>query len=88
RLHAQDPLASAQETYTCHYNKGKRNVSFQVGDKVLVNPHSLELVDVKGTRRKLVQRMIGLFIVQERINLLVYRLFILDTYPMHPVITI
>ena len=28
---------------------------FGVGDKVLVNPHSLDLVDMKGTGQKLLQ---------------------------------
>ena len=57
----------------------------EVGDYALVNPHSLELVDVAGTGRKLVQRMIGPFEVIERINPMVYRLRLPDTYSMHPV---
>ena len=53
---------------------------------MLVNPHSLHLVDVKGTGKKLVQRRLGPFEVQEVINPNVYRLAIPDTYPMNPVI--
>ena len=53
-----------------------------------MNPHSLELVDVQGTGRKLVQRMLGPFPVQAQINPLVYKLALPDTYPMNPVINI
>jgi hypothetical protein len=42
-------------------------------------------VDVKGTGRKLIQRTIGPFEVLEKINPVVYRLHLPDTYPMHPV---
>ena len=57
----------------------------KVGDYALVNPHSLELVDVAGTSKKLIQRMIGPFEVVERINPMVYRLRLPDSYSMHPV---
>lgn len=52
---------------------------------MLVNPHTLKLVDVEGTGKKLVQRAIGPFEVLERINPMVYRLRLPDIYPMHPV---
>ena len=55
----------------------------KVGDYTLVNPHSLELVDVVGTSNKLIQRMIRPFEVVERINPMVYRLRLPDTYSMH-----
>jgi hypothetical protein len=57
----------------------------QPGDLALVNPHTLKLIDVKGTGRKLVQKTIGPFEVMERINPLVYRLRLPDNYPMHPI---
>lgn len=57
----------------------------QLGDLALVNPHTLKLIDVQGTGRKLVQRTIGPFEVMERINLLVYQLRLPDNYPMHPI---
>ena len=85
---AREALAMAQETAARAYNKGRRLETFKPGDAVLVNPHSLELVDVKGTGKKLVQRMLGPFTVQERINPLVYKLALPDTYPMNPVINI
>jgi hypothetical protein len=42
-------------------------------------------VEVEGTGCKLVQKTIGSFEVMEKINPLVYRLRLPDTYPMHPV---
>jgi hypothetical protein len=76
----------AQERQARAYNKGRRPVeNIEEGDYVLVNPHSLELVDVKGTGCKLIQRMIGPFEVLEKINPVVYRLRLPDTYSMHPV---
>jgi len=76
----------AQERQAKAYNKKRRPIeSIEEGDWVLVNPHSLELVEVEGTGKKLVQRTIGPFEVLEKINPLVYRLRLPDTYTMHPV---
>jgi hypothetical protein len=86
RQSAHDALALAQERQARAYNKGRRPVEeLQPGDLALVNPHTLKLVDVKGTGRKLVQKTIGPFEVMERINPLVYRLRLPDNYPMHPI---
>ena len=71
------------------YNKGRRPVEvLQKGDLALINPHTLKLVDVKGTGRKLIQRTIGPFEVLEQINPQVYRLKLPPNYPMHPVFNI
>ncbi|TFY52449.1 hypothetical protein EVJ58_g10011 [Rhodofomes roseus] len=88
RQRARDAIAIAAEEKARYYNQGRRAETFPVGSRVLVNPHSLELVDVKGTGKKLVQRMLGPFTVQEQVNPLVYRLSIPDTYPMNPVLNI
>jgi hypothetical protein len=86
RKRARDSLVLAQERQAKAYNKGRRAVQeFKPGDLALVNPHTLKLVDVEGTGRKLVQRTIGPFEVMERINPLVYRLRLPDNYPIHPV---
>lgn len=83
---ARDALVLAQERQAKAYNKSRRPVKMlEEGDLALVNPHSLELIDVKGTGRKLVQRTIGPFEAMERINPVVYRLRLPDNYPMHPV---
>lgn len=88
RRRARDAMAHAQAQMAKSYNKGRRVGQIEEGSKVLVNPHSLELVDVKGTGKKLMQRRLGPFLVQERISPVTYRLSIPDTYPMHPVINI
>ena len=54
RRRARDALAKAQAAQAVAYTKGRREEEFEEGDKVLVNPHLLELVDVEGTGRKLV----------------------------------
>jgi hypothetical protein len=48
----------------------------------------LELVDVKGKSRKLVQRKIGPFEIMEVLSPTTYRLRLPDTYLMHPVVNI
>ena len=89
RASARDALVLAQERQAKAFNKGRRPVDqIEVGDQVLINPHTLKLVDVAGTGKKLVQRTIGPFEVMERINPVVYRLRLPDTYPMHPIFNI
>jgi hypothetical protein len=89
RATARDALALAQERQAKAYNKGRRPVDIiEVSDSVLVNPHTLKLVETEGTGKKLVQRTIGPFEVLEKINPVVYRLRLPDTYPMHPVFNI
>jgi hypothetical protein len=59
-----------------------------VGDKVLVNPHSLEWVESKGDGAKLPPCWIGPFEILQIINPNVYRLRMGDNYPGSPVINI
>lgn len=88
RQMARVSISMAQEKAAKSSNKKRRPVNFPIGSLVLVNPHSLELVDVKGTGKKLMQRTLGPFRVQEQINPNVYRLSIPDTYPMNPIINV
>lgn len=68
------------------YNSKRRPVrQFREGDMVLVNPHTMKLVEIEGTGKKLVQRGIGPFEVTKVVNPMVYRLRLPSTYPMHPV---
>lgn len=70
---ARDALVLAQERQAKAYNKNRRPVeTIEIGDQVLINPHTLKLVEVEGTGKKLVQRAIGPFEVLEKINLMVY----------------
>ena len=89
RARARDALAKAQASQAKSYNKGRRTEEFEVGDEVLVNPHSLELVEAtKGTGRKLIQRRIGPFEITEKLSPTVYRLRLPASYNMHPVLNI
>ena len=83
---ARDALALAQSRQAKHYNQGCRLEEFEEGNEVLVNPHSLELEDVKGAGHKLVQRRIGPFRISEKINDSVYRIELPPEYQMHPII--
>jgi hypothetical protein len=85
---ARDTLVQAQVRQAKVYNQKRHNEEFEEGDKVLVNPHSLELVDIQGMGRKLVQRQIRPFTISEKINPVVYCLHLLPEYKMHLIINI
>lgn len=86
---AHDALTIAQERQAKAFNRHRRPVDIiEPGDLVLVNPHTLQLIEASGTGRKLVQRRIGPFEVLERINPLVYRLRLPTNYPMHPIVNL
>jgi hypothetical protein len=69
----QDAVVLAQERQAYAFNKSRCPVeSIKEGDYVLVNPHSLGLINMQGMGRKLVQHAIGPFEVIEKINLVVY----------------
>lgn len=88
RQSARRAIARAQAKQAAHYNKGRKTIDFVAGDLVLVNPHSLEWVESKGEGCKLVQRWIGPFEVQQRINENTYRLRLDAAYPGSPVFNI
>ncbi|KDN33083.1 hypothetical protein RSAG8_13827, partial [Rhizoctonia solani AG-8 WAC10335] len=89
RKQAQDALVLAQSHQQKAYNKGRTNVQFQPGDKVLINPHTLKLLkDIKGLGRKLLMRYDGPFEVMEQVSSVAYRLRLPQGYKMHPVINI
>jgi hypothetical protein len=70
------------------YDKGHRPPNLEVGDEVLINPHSLELVDIKKGSRKLIQREIGPFEIMEVISPAAFWLRLPDSYPMHNVVNL
>lgn len=88
RESARRAIARAQVKQAHSYNKGRRPVDFAPGDLVLVNPHTLEWVESRGEGAKLVQRWIGPFEVQQRINPNTYRLRLPDNYPGSPVFNV
>lgn len=80
----KNALVLAQEKQAKAFNKGRRpSPNIKVGDLVLINPFTLNLVDTKGTGKKLVQRALGLFEVLEVINPIVYCLKLPKSFPMH-----
>lgn len=86
---ARRAIAKAQDEQAQQYNKGRRLVpEFKKGDKVLVNPHSLDWVDAKGAGGKLKQRWIGPFEVTQQINPNIFCLRMSDKYPGLPVFNI
>jgi hypothetical protein len=85
---AWDSLARAQARQAKAYDSQRHEEEFEEGDEVLVNPHSLKLVKVQGTGRKLVQWRIGPFQITEKINPIVYHINIPPEYKMHPIINI
>lgn len=86
---AKRSIAKAQDEQSLQFNKGRRPVpDFKQGDKVLVNPYSLDWVDAKGTGAKLKQRWIGPFEISQKINPKVFRLHMSDKYPGFPVFNI
>ncbi len=88
RESARRAIARAQTKQAESYNKGRKALEFEVGDYVLVNPHSLEWVESSGEGKKLVQRWIGPFEVQQRINPNTYRLRLNTSYPGNPVFNV
>lgn len=88
RESARRSIARAQAKQAAWYNKGRKVVDFEPGDLVLVNPHKLEWVESTGVGKKLVQRWIGPFEVQQRINDNTYRLRLNPSYPGNPIFNI
>ena len=85
---ARDALARSLAGQARAYDQKRRPEEYEVGDEVLMNPHSLGLVDVKGSGRKLLQRRMGPFTITEKISPVVYRLRLPKEFQMHPLINI
>ena len=85
---ARDAIKRSTDRQAFQFDKGRKPPQLKVGDEVLINPHSLELVETKGKGHKLVQRKIGPFEITQVISPMAYRLRLPDTYPMHNVVNI
>ena len=85
---ARDSLAHALSKQARAYNQKCHLEEYEVGDEVLLNPHYLGLVDVKGTGHKLLQQRIGPFVITEKISPVVYHLRLPQEFQMHPLINI
>ena len=85
---ARQAIIHAQHHQACEHNKGRKPLDLKEGDKVLVNPHSLEWAEVKGEGAKLTTRWIGPFEILQKIDPNIYRLRMGDNYPGSPVINV
>ena len=64
-------------------------MEFEVGDQVLLNPHSLRLLkDVKGRGSKLLMRYDGPFEIIRKLSPVSYQLRLPQPYGIHPIINI
>ena len=80
---AHQCLKAAQECQKEYYDRRRRLVEFEVGDRVLLNTKNLSLRGMAC--RKLSPRWAGPFTVQERIGQNAYRLLLPRTLRIHPV---
>jgi deoxyuridine 5'-triphosphate nucleotidohydrolase len=88
RLDAKDALKLAQSRFENSYNKNHIPITFEPGDQVLVNIHSLELPESKGKGSKFARRFDGPFEVTERVTPVAYRIRLPHSYGIHPVLSI
>ena len=52
---AQDVIKHNADRQAYQFDKGQRAPKLNIGDEVLINPHSLKLINEKGASRKLMQ---------------------------------
>jgi hypothetical protein len=82
---ARDAIKHSADRQAYQFDKGHKAPEFEVGDEVLINPHSLELVNEKGFSHKLMQRKIGPFEIIEVISPTAYKLRLPNSYKGHNV---
>ena len=89
RNEAADSIRLAQAFQQRAYNRGRLNLEFEVGDQVLFNPHTLDLLrNVKGKGKKLLARYEGPFEIMQKISPLAYRLRMPASYGINPILNI
>lgn len=87
RQAAKDFLSLAHRHQERGYNKGKRDIEFDVGDLVLIDPHALHLLrSIPGVGRKLQMKFDGPFEIQEKLGKYTYKLKLPSSYGIHPVL--
>ena len=73
RIAAKDALCKAQVIFENSYNKTHYPISFEIGDQVMINVHSLKLPDVtQGKGVKLTRRFEGPFKVINKLSDITY----------------
>ena len=67
-----------------NYNKGRLLEEHEIGEQVLINPHSLELLQVeKASGRKLFMKYDGSFEIQQKLSPTTYWLCLPASYGIH-----
>lgn len=89
RHRAQEALTLGQHHQSKSYNDGRLVTEYAVGDHVLINPHSLQLLkSEKGRGKKLLMKYDGPFEIITKISPVAYRLRMPASYGVHPIINI
>jgi hypothetical protein len=86
---AQESILMAQNAVQNAQNKHRIPFKFEVGDKVLINPHSIKLSgDWQEKGRKLTPQYEGPFTIIEKIGPLTYRIALPLDWEIHNVLNI
>ena len=93
RLHAaiqqaKLEIADAQERQRKYADQHRRDLTFQVGDSVLLSTEHLKLVDSHRRTPKLAEKFIGPFKVKRVVGRNAYELDLPPTLKIHPVLNI
>ena len=87
RIATKDALCKAQAIFENSYNKTHYPISFEVGDQVMINVHSLKFPDItQGKGVKLTRRFEGPFEVINKLSDITYQLRIPHEYNIHLVL--
>ena len=81
----QDAIKHSTDWQAYQFDKGCNTPNLIVGDEVLINPHSLKLINKKGFSHKLMQWKTGPFEVIEVIKPTAYKLQLPNSYKGHNV---
>ena len=89
RAQAHQSLLFAQASQQRTYNSGWLPLEYEVGDSVLINPHSLNLLRTeKGLGKKLHMKYNGPFQIIQKYSPSTYRLKMPASYGLHPVLNV
>lgn len=86
--HARTAMRLAQESQARYANAKRRDVEFQVGDKVWLSAKAVRLPDAEHGSRKFRPKYHGPYVIVEKINPVAYKLRLPSNLKIHPVINI
>ena len=85
--HAREHINKAQQRQAHYADQNRRDVTFNVGDKVLLSTENLRMINIKGTP-KFSEKFIGPFAVKRVAGSNAYELELPPTMQIHPVLNI